>query len=232
MAAGVLGAGTKGPGVQGQSTGGHGLVGTTNASDGHAGLVGSASAAGGIGLMGIAPGYGGMSVGKAGIFYGNVQITGGTLSAPVMQAVIQHAGDNSYRALHTVASPEGWVEDFGKAKLVNGTTEVKLDPDFAALVHTDDYHVFLTEYDDHNNLFVTNLSAGGFTVQAKDAVNPSGVKAPTKGASSTISYRVVAKRKDIASERLAKVAPLTAPKVPTAFAVLETPEGQPPTKKP
>jgi hypothetical protein len=229
---GVLGIGTKGPGVQGQSTSGHGLVGTTNATDGHAGLMGNANNAGGVGLMGIGPGYGTGSAGKAGIFYGNVQITGGTLSAPVMQAAVQHQGDNSYRLLHTMVSPDGWAEDFGDGTLTNGAATVSLDPDFAALVETVGYHVYLTEYGDHHNLFVATRSASGFTVQAKETANPVGVKAPTKGVTGAFSYRVVAKRKDIKAVRLAKVTPPTPPKSPAAFTIPETPGAKPPAKNP
>jgi hypothetical protein len=182
--------------------------------------------------MGIAPGYGTGSVGLAGDFFGNVKINGGTLAAPFMQAVVPHVGDGTYRLLHTVVSPEGWVEDFGEVPLKNGTVQVALDPDFAALIETTGFQVFLTEYSDHNNLFVASRSPTGFTVQAKETANPAGMKARTKAVSGTFGYRIVAKRKDIASERLAKVAVPTTPKVPTAFAIPETPDIKPPTRKP
>jgi hypothetical protein len=86
---------------------------------------------------------------------------------------------------------------------------VTLDPTFAALVDATAYHVFLTEHNDHNALFVTNQSATGFEVHAKNA----------PGAQSTFSYRVVARRKDGSHPRLAKVelpdpAKLTVPPPP------------------
>ncbi len=54
---------------------------------------------------------------------------------------------------------------------MNGKAEVKVDPHFMALIHTDSYHVFLTEHDGHNGLHTTRKSASGFTVQA-DAAGP------------------------------------------------------------
>src|SRR5207237_10678201 len=91
-------------------------------------------------------------------------------------------------------SPESWFEDFGKAKLVGGQADVKLEPVFAQIAHTDDYHVFLTEYGSHNGLFVDNQTASGFAVRAQAGAAASG----------SFSWRVVAKRADITGERLAK----------------------------
>src|SRR4051795_125526 len=106
-----------------------------------------------IGLMGIAAG--GASPGLAGAFYGDVTITGALrVYGSPKNAAVKHP-DNSYRLLYCVESPESWFEDFGRGKLANGTAEVKLDPDFAALVHADDYLVFLTEYETHHHLSVT-----------------------------------------------------------------------------
>jgi hypothetical protein len=225
--AGVLGKGSVGPGVQGQSVSGHGLIGYTSATDGHAALIGYAQTTGSIGLIGVAPGSAGH---WAGVFYGDVHING-TMSAPTAGTAVTHP-DGSSRLLQSVASPEGWFEDFGKAKLVNGTAHVPLDPDFAALVHTDDYHVFLTEYDDNHNLYATKLSASGFTVQAKESVTPAGMQAPTKAVSGTFGYRVVAKRADNAGGRLAKVASPPGLKPVTPFVVPESPAVKPPIQKP
>jgi hypothetical protein len=78
---------------------------------------------------------------------------------------------------------------------------VTIDPDFAAMVNLSDYHVFLTEYRDHHALHVTDMTPTGFTVQAKDGTGDS-----------TFSWRIVAKRKDIAGQRLETV---TVPPEPT-----------------
>ena len=77
----------------------------------------------------------------AGLFAGNVQVTG-TLSAAVKNAVVPFP-DGSKRVLHCMESPEHWFEDFGTAKLRAGRAVVKLDADFAKVI-TRDYRVFLT----------------------------------------------------------------------------------------
>jgi len=92
-------------------------------------------------------------------------------------------------------SPESWFEDFGTGYLKNGQAEVPLDAEFASIVNRDDYHVFLSEYDDNNALYVTNRPSAGFAVRSK--------LSPT--ATTTFSYRVVAKRKDVTGARFEKV---------------------------
>ena len=87
------------------------------------------------------------------------------------------------------------VEDFGTVQLGDGHAQVQLDPGFASVVAADDYHVFLTEYEDHNGLYVTGRTSAGFAVRAKTSPNASG----------TFSYRIVAKRKDIAAPRFEEV---------------------------
>jgi hypothetical protein len=91
-------------------------------------------------------------------------------------------------------SPESWFEDFGVGHLVNGQAQIQLDPDFASTVNTDLYHVFITEYEDNNMLYVTKRTSAGFGVRAKE-----------RKANGTFSYRVVAKRKDVAGPRLEPV---------------------------
>ena len=92
-------------------------------------------------------------------------------------------------------SPESWFEDFGEARLVNGKGEVQLDPDFAALIDVNNYQVFLTAYGDSRGIFVATRNATGFRVSEQ------------QGSTSDVSfgYRVVARRKDVAANRLAKV---------------------------
>lgn len=92
-------------------------------------------------------------------------------------------------------SPESWFEDFGEAKLVKGSAEVTLDPDFAALVHPHDYHVFLSPYGESKGLYVTDRTQHGFVVQENEG-----------GACNVgFSYRIVARRKDTPTHRLPKV---------------------------
>lgn len=228
--AGVLGVGTTGPGVQGQSFAGHGLVGTTAATDGtHAALIGSVQPGGhAVALRGSIPAG---ATGLAGVFDGDVTINGAlrVFGSP-KNAAVKHPGDGTYRLLYCMESPESWFEDFGEGTLTGGKAEITLDPDFAALVHLDDYHVFLTAHRPQH-LHVAQQSGTGFRVVAMGWATQTGGPKPAEGGG-TFSYRVVAKRKDIVGERLAKVSP--PPPLPPVkpFTVPETPAAKPPTKQP
>lgn len=184
---GVYGFAGAGIGVYGSSGGRHGVIGLTTAAA-FGGVYGLTTTPGAAGIYGsTSTGGGNVNTAYAGYFDGNFVAVHGVKSAAVPHP------DGSYRLLYCMESPESWFEDFGRGKLVGGKAEVTLDPDFAAVVHTDEYHVFLTEYDDHSNVYVTKQTASGFAVYAKGAA----------GASSAFSWRVVAKRKDIAAARMA-----------------------------
>ena len=75
------------------------------------------------------------------------------------------------------------------------------------MVKQDDYHVFLTEYSDLGGLYVANQTATGFEVRSRTAT-----------AAGTFSYRVMARRKDVAGPRLEKV------EVPDVSKVKEPPK--------
>ena len=77
---------------------------------------------------------------------------------------------------------------------MNGRAQVRLDRDFNALVHSDNYDVFLTPYGATKGLYVSDRNPNGFEVREVDGT--SGV---------AFSYRVVAKRRDIPGQRLEKV---------------------------
>jgi hypothetical protein len=128
------------------------------------------------------------------IVHTNLEVTGDLYVYGGTKSVVVPFPDGSHRQLYCMESPESWFEDFGSGHLTNGRTQIQLDPDFAATVSTDDYHVFIAEYDDHNALFVTNRTKTGFEVRAKSSTSVA-----------KFSYRVVARRKDIAPARLAKV---------------------------
>jgi hypothetical protein len=130
-------------------------------------------------------------------------------------------GTNGIGTLYCVESPESWFEDFGEAALVAGTAAVALDLDFAAVVDTTKLYVFLTPYVAGNGLAVTARTATGFTVTEMGG-GKSG---------SGFAYRVVAKRKDVPSPRLAKVtlpnltaAPAPPPPPTTLPAAIPTPK--------
>jgi len=182
------GPGAGGFGVYGLSAKGHGLVGAT-AAPGAAAIVGATN--------GVAGAY-------AATFYGPVAITGNlTVLGGAKSAAVPHP-DGSHRRLYCLESPESWFEDFGEGKLACGRAEVKIDPDFGAVVDLSKYHVFLSAYDTDHHVHVSNRTAAGFTVEADLAL------AASKGAKdsdldASFSWRIVARRKDIAGNRLETV---------------------------
>ncbi len=78
-----------------------------------------------------------------GVFTGNVftnghtTITGDlTVYDPNKAAAVLHP-DGSYRRLYCVEAPESYFEDVGRGQMTNGRGQVRLDPDFAAVIRTD-----------------------------------------------------------------------------------------------
>jgi hypothetical protein len=176
------------------------------------GLVGATAAAGGAAVVGATNGVAGAF---AGAFYGPL-IVGGDLTVVggAKSAAVPHP-DGSHRRLYCLESPESWFEDFGKGTLDCGRADVPMDPDFAALVDLDDYHVFLTPYGACDVLAVTEQTPRGFRVEAADPAR-----------ATRFSWRVVAKRKDIAGPRLAEVVippEPTLPPIPEPGAVADVP---------
>lgn len=197
---GVFGDSNSGAGISGRSVSSHGALGVSTSSIGVQGKSNS-----GIGVVGQSTSsigvYGLSSSGQAARFDGDVLINGSfTVRGAFKAAAVPHP-DGSHRRLYCLESPESWFEDFGEGQLSEGRATISLDPDFAAVVHRQQYHVFLSEYDDASNLYVANRRPGGFEVRAKD--RPS--------ANSKFSYRVVAKRRDIPGPRLEKVADFPTP---------------------
>ena len=161
------------------------------------GIVGATATPGGGAVAGSTNGLAGAF---AGIFYGPLVVVGGTKSAAVPHE------DGSHRLLYCVESPESWFEDFGNASLVRGSADVKIASDFGAVADMSDYHVFLTPYGNTRGLHVAARTPSGFQVQEHG------------GGKSDIAFawRVVAKRKDVTAERLARVVLLPEPLHPTA----------------
>ena len=229
----VYASSTSGYGVVGLSANGNGILGQSNASgaygvhgvaiNGHAvwgqtsaatGVVGISSAAGngvwgqsatGTGVVGYNP------AGQAALFVGNVQIQGNltvTGSYP-KSAAVPHP-DGSHRRMYCMEGPESMFEDTGSGQLVAGRAQVPLDADFAAVVKTDSYRVFLTPEGDCKGLYVFGKTPAGFEVRE------------LQGGTSAVpfSYRVLAKRKDLNAARMEPVtvrqvtAPVAQPFVP------------------
>lgn len=185
---GVVGQSERGIGVYGISHGSYGVVGATTAA-GFYGIYGFANTNGSVAFAG------GTSnpAAYAAVFGGTVQINGPLIVTGAKSAAVPHA-DGTHRLVYCVEAPESWFEDFGEAKLVAGKADVKLDVDFAGIADMASYHVFLTPRGDSKGLYVTNQTAGAFAVREQQ-----------NGTSNlTFSWRVVAKRKDIKTDRLAK----------------------------
>jgi hypothetical protein len=144
----------------------------------------------GTAILGWSPGGG-----WAGEFRGNVVVAGNSTVLGTKSAAVPHP-DGSHRQLYCLESPESWFEDFGEAELVEGRARVDLDADFAALVDTSAYHVFLSAYGPQH-LYVERRDEEGFDVRAEptDSGETPGVE--------MFSYRIVAKRKDVEAPRLA-----------------------------
>jgi hypothetical protein len=182
-------------GCYGYSRHGAGIAGATG-SDGGAAVAGSTN--------GVAGAY-------AGVFYGPVVVDGDfTVVGGVKSAAVPHP-DGSHRRLYCVESPQSWFEDLGKGQLSRGCATVTIDPDFAAVVDLTDYHVFLTGYDDFD-LRVNEQSSTGFRVMAKEATS-----------SGRFSWRVVAKRKDIAAQRFERVTVPPEPALPNVPTIAVAP---------
>ena len=182
VADGVHGFSVSGNGVLGESGNGVGVRATSTSSTalvavGTTGLFASSSALGGT----------------AGQLDGNVVINGNLTVTGAKNAAVSFP-DGSQRRLYCVESPDSWFEDFGFGELSNGEARVPLDPGFSAIVEGEGYHVFITEYEGNNALYVTQRTSAGFVVRAT-----------AQTATGTFSYRVVAKRKDIAAPRFEEV---------------------------
>jgi hypothetical protein len=172
------------PGVEGYSNTGNGIRGVSVVSlPSSIGVVGWSD--NGLGVAGLT----GSSSSFAGAFYGGLVVSGGPKSAAVPHP------DGSQRLRYSMESPESWFEDFGRAALVHGQAKEALEATFAAVVHTDDYHVFLSPESETNGLYVSSRNTAGFEVREQQH--------GTSNAS--FSYRIVARRKDIEAPRFRKI---------------------------
>jgi hypothetical protein len=176
-----------GYGVAGSSAGNAGVYATTSSPSSYALIASHASGRTGLGA----------NITGAVLVDGNFAVSG------TKAAIVPHP-DGFHRRLYCLESPESYFEDFGKGRVVRGQGTVRLDPEFAALVHSDDYQVFLTPEGDSKGLYVSGKSPTSFDVREQ------------QGGISTLhfSYRVVAKRKDVLATRLEKVMPPPPPAEP------------------
>lgn len=167
---------------------GHGLYATTSQAS-YGAVVGRAAVAGATGISGqtVAGGYAGYFSGPVTIA-GNLQVTGSKNAAVPFP-------DGTHRLVYCMEAPESYFEDVGRGQLQAGKAEVLIAKDFLALIHTDDYYVFLTEHDPSSKgLVVSGMHPDRFVVQEREGGQ----------SNASFSYRIMARRKDIVGERLAK----------------------------
>ena len=212
-----------GDAVWGHARGGVGVHGESEDSDGVQGIspqvgVNATGLDSGIGVRARSTdGYGLVAssvTGNAGLFLGQVLVSGRLIvfGGP-KSAAVAHP-DGTHRLTYCTESPESWFEDFGRARLSRGRAEVRLDPDFAALVHTDDFYVFLTAEGETRGLYVADRSEAGFEVREQRGGD----------GNVTFSYRVVARRRDVDVGRLAPVDLPEIPSEPEMITPVELPD--------
>src|SRR5207249_3098327 len=152
---GVLGNSTSFAGVNGSSSTAQGVVGSSSQS---VGVLGGSTSSNGVqgssnsgnGVYGTTTGSG-----RAAQFDGPVVINGSLSVSGIKSAVVRHP-DGKDRRLYCLESPESWFEDFGLGRLQNGSGHVDLDNEFAAVVHTQNYHVYLTPRGDSKGLYIAS----------------------------------------------------------------------------
>jgi len=126
---------------------------------------------------------------------GNMKVSGSLKCTGTKSAVVNLKNGEGV-TLYAVEASENWFEDFGSAKLKDGSAVVAIDPLYSETVNTKiDYHVFLTPRGECKGLYVINQKGSSFEVRELN------------GGKSDIpfSYRIVAKRKGYEDVRLAKV---------------------------
>lgn len=185
---------TLGAGVYGKG----GTYGVVGVSDYNTGVYGAVTYASSADPGGSFAGFFAGPVYVSGHFgvHGNTTLSGNFVVFGGNKNVAVPFPDGTHRLLYCMESPESWFEDFGEAKLVKGRAQLKLTRDFAAVIRTGSYHVFLTPYGHSNGLYVSLRNNEGFVVNEQ-----SGGKSTIK-----FSYRIVGRRKDVKGERFAKVA--------------------------
>jgi hypothetical protein len=126
--------------------------------------------------------------------YCTINILGDLKCTGSKSAVVPVDGGSRKVALYAVEAPENWFEDYGSGQLSSGSVRIDLEPTFAQTVNTDlDYHVFLTPNGDCKGLYVSHKSPTSFEVHELGS-----------GTSSVaFDYRIIAKRKNYESIRLA-----------------------------
>jgi hypothetical protein len=124
-----------------------------------------------------------------------VRIEGHFEATGTKSAVVPYP-DGTQRRVYCTEAPDAWFEDYGEARLVDGRAVVPIPRDFAPLVDTSRYFVFLQPHDaETESLAVTSRLPDRFEV----------VEHGKGSSTASFTFRIVAKRKDVGAPRLAQV---------------------------
>ncbi len=215
-----MGAGT---GVDGRSTNGMGVYGTTSTIDsvgvagvqsgysisdlegywkpggffgGRNGVVGITQANTGYGVLGWDQSTSG---GWAGFFLSD-NANGVYISAPNVGLNVAGgtknavvAADDGGRLMYSEEATEVWFSDYGFGQLQDGSAVIAIDPIFAQAVNLEYAYHVFLQVYDNAELYVTDRTAEGFTVLLREG-------APDAG----FSYRIVARRLHHEDARMAR----------------------------
>lgn len=137
---------------------------------------------------------------------GTVKSNGGYFSSPVGTVALTAGGgtkngvvptSKGARLLYAEEATEVWFTDYGFGELSNGFARVDIDALFAETVDlTQPYHVFVQLNDARSN---------GVAVERKTAASFEVVELGHGASDAEFSYRVVAKRKGYADDRLVRM---------------------------
>jgi hypothetical protein len=131
-------------------------------------------------------------VGKTNAAYGHGVLSIGGVGFTGQMTSLVETKDHGWRELYGLSSTEDWFEDFGQARLENGSATVDIDAVFAdAADLAVPYHVFLTPMGDCG-LYVAEKTEKSFTVKAIGG----------QAASIDFDYRIVGKRRGYQDKRL------------------------------
>jgi hypothetical protein len=172
-------------GVRGQSTNSVGVMGL---SINHIGVLGEASRSTEPGVLAKSAGGSDLNLGLR--VLGKFEATGTKTAVVPLQ-------DGQHASLYAEESTEVWFSDYGSVQLVSGLAVVQIDREFLQTVNTTkDYHVFLTARGNPiGSVYIDNETPSSFEIRESSGT-----------ANIKVSYRIVAKRKDFAEERMKRVA--------------------------
>ncbi len=213
--AGVMGLSDDHPGVLGESTTGSGVEAVSRqgtavrarAEGGGTGVhataaVNPATGTPGLPLLVEATRTGVTQLPRAAQFVGHVEISGDLIVVGGAKSAAVVTADGEHRRVYCTEMPEAWIEDAGEAELVDGVAAVTIDDRLAAIADLDDYQVFLSPYSPVR-AYVSRRNAGSFEIRV------AGKKRPKKPVA--CGWRLLARRRDVTTERFAPYSPAAPP---------------------